>query len=531
MSDISTSKPDFEMPKVDLDALIPREEFTIAGTSKQGDYFDKISAKDFDASFFYPILRKPIFQRETNEWDEKKIGDFIESLLNGDLIPSIILWRSQTGLCFVIDGAHRLSALIAWIKNDYGDGEISHKFYENNIDEEKKIKAEKTRKYVNKRIGSYIDISQALISQENNQEYSYKAKGLIHSLIVQWVKGDAIVAENSFFRINQQGVALNPTEKKLLQSRKKGNCIAARAISKAGSGFKYWLDFSAENQNNIERIAKEINEMLFKPPLKTPVKSLDYLPLAGKNEPSQSLPLILDFVNITNNIASDFNTKAKSMPPDDKIGEYCLSYLREARKTAWRISSQHSSSLGLHPIVYFYTLDGRHKPASFYAAVAWIMEMEKNNSFNDFISVRPAFENILINYDYIIQQINRQYRQVINSYEHIKNFYVECIKHLKNGEETISAITKIIANSKFNYLKVDSKIESVITSKDFSDNRKSSVLISKAIPNALKCEICGGYIDPRSITIDHAERKRDGGLGNKENGLIAHPYCNSTYKN
>ena len=52
-----------------------------------------------------------------------------------------------------------------------------------------------------------------------------------------------------------------------------------------------------------------------------------------------------------------------------------------------------------------------------------------------------------------------------------------------------------------------------------------------AIPNALRCEICGGMIDAKSITIDHKERKEDGGKGNVYNGQIAHPYCNSTYKN
>jgi hypothetical protein len=150
------------MPKVDLDALIPREEFTIAGETIHGVLFDKINVKDFDSSFIYPLLKKPVFQRETNEWDAKKIADFIQSFINGDLIPSIILWRSQTGLFFVIDGAHRLSALLSWIKNDYGDGDISHKFYSNNISEEQKAKAEETRRYIDKKIGSFKVISEAL---------------------------------------------------------------------------------------------------------------------------------------------------------------------------------------------------------------------------------------------------------------------------------------------------------------------------------------------------------------------------------
>jgi len=40
-----------------------------------------------------------------------------------------------------------------------------------------------------------------------------------------------------------------------------------------------------------------------------------------------------------------------------------------------------------------------------------------------------------------------------------------------------------------------------------------------------------GLIDSKCIIIDHKQRKEDGGLGEVDNGQIAHPYCNSTYKN
>lgn len=52
----------------------------------------------------------------------------IESFVNDELVPAIILWRNQGGYIFVIDGAHRLSSLGAWINDDYGDGPISISF-------------------------------------------------------------------------------------------------------------------------------------------------------------------------------------------------------------------------------------------------------------------------------------------------------------------------------------------------------------------------------------------------------------------
>ena len=81
------------------------------------------------SSLTYLTLRKPDFQRETASWEPQVVADLIGSFLDGDLIPSIILWRSpDTGNIFVIDGAHRLGALIAWVQDDYGDKELSRTF-------------------------------------------------------------------------------------------------------------------------------------------------------------------------------------------------------------------------------------------------------------------------------------------------------------------------------------------------------------------------------------------------------------------
>lgn len=114
------------MQTVVLDALIPREDFEIVSDiGNGGNTRNKttLSIEDLKYdSFFFAALRKPIFQRETNEWDPKKICAMIESFVDGELIPAIILWRNQSGYIFVIDGAHRLSSLGAWINDDYGDG-------------------------------------------------------------------------------------------------------------------------------------------------------------------------------------------------------------------------------------------------------------------------------------------------------------------------------------------------------------------------------------------------------------------------
>ena len=115
---------------VNLDAMIKREDFALDdGNTASFDQVGTISVRDFgQAGFLAPSLRKPDFQRETNHWAPEQVCSLLECYVNGDLIPSVILWRSSTGI-FVIDGGHRLSVLKAWVEDDYGDGPVSISFF------------------------------------------------------------------------------------------------------------------------------------------------------------------------------------------------------------------------------------------------------------------------------------------------------------------------------------------------------------------------------------------------------------------
>ena len=376
-------------------------------------------------------------------------------------------------------------------------------------------------------MGSYEDFKLALTHPDKvDPKIVDRAKRLGAAAIpLQWVEGDATKAENSFFKINQQASPINPTELVLLKSRKKPNCIAARAIIRSGRGHKYWSAFPKDKQVEIENLAKEINDILFAPPLNLPIKTLD-IPIGGKVYSAQTLPLVLGFINTVNDVPSDFSENLD----DDPSGEVTIKFLERAKKLAWRINSLHASSLGLHPIVYFFSLDGRHKPASFFATIAFVMQLEKSNLFKDFTTVRPKFEEFLLKFDYLIQQIFRKYRKVSESYEHIKDFYFAVMEELNNGKTPPEAVESLVKTPKYKYLSLQSNEEEV-TSEEFTKERKSAVYIKEALLSAPKCKICGGYIHVNSITVDHKKRKEDGGLGSVENGQIAHPYCNTTFKN
>ena len=131
------------MDRVNLDALIERADLAI-GTDviQRNEQAPSISVDALQSTSNIVLNpRKPDFQRETDHWDPDQIVRFLESFVDYELVPSAILWQSPT-FVFVIDGAHRISAVRAWIEDDYGDGLISQKFYRFQIPDAQKVVAQ-----------------------------------------------------------------------------------------------------------------------------------------------------------------------------------------------------------------------------------------------------------------------------------------------------------------------------------------------------------------------------------------------------
>jgi Protein of unknown function DUF262 len=166
--------------KVNLDAMIPREDFAV-----NNDQFEISIIRDFPInnlgsdSPILKLLRKPDFQRETNHWTPEQIATFIASFLDNEVIPSLILWKS-TSYIFVIDGGHRLSALRAWMEDDYGDGALSAVFYRGEISEEQKTVAKRTRSIVENRIGRFSALKSFLDKQMSDDNVALRRAPTFH---------------------------------------------------------------------------------------------------------------------------------------------------------------------------------------------------------------------------------------------------------------------------------------------------------------------------------------------------------------
>lgn len=517
------------MAKVNLDALIPRADFGAQSEIDESfDYFNMISLSDFGPnSLKGPNFRKPDFQRETNHWSLEQVVSLLESFVNGDLVPSVILWKSPTYL-FVIDGGHRLSALKAWVEDDYGDGAISYEYFGRDITKAQQKLAGKTRKLVNKSIGSYKQLLLKNSKSDLPQEERKKVTNAIsRGLPVQWVKGDAGKAEQSFFKINTQGTPLDKIEELLLRNRNKPIPISARAIIRAGTGHKYWSKFEPEISDRIVELSKQLHRTLFQPDINRPIKTLD-LPLGGSKGVRTALQILIEFLLFANQ-DQEGNPKTVDKYNDDQNGDSTQQVLKRALKLAKRISGNDSGSLGLHPAVYFYGPSGRHSRSMFLGVCKLIAKklIDNNKSFFvTFTENRSKLEEILtVEKDLIATIIQK----------HISNKRIpmfaelidQIIKELKSGNEVTPAKIVQIA-------KLEGKIvlgSTVAEKQDFSESVKSQTFISKALKSNIKCPICNGYLDPeKSISYDHIVRKEDEGMGNSDNLQLTHPFCNQTMK-
>lgn len=515
---------------VNLDALIKREDFGF-NTEEEESYesFGTISIRDFTkGALIAPNFRKPDFQRETNHWTPNQVLSLLESFINGDLVPSVILWKSPTYI-FVIDGGHRLSALRAWVEDDYGDGAISYEYFGREISPEQKKIADKTRKLINSSIGSYKQLE--LQNDKENLESSERkriSRIISRGLQVQWVKGDADKAEQSFFKINTQGTPLDEIEELLLVNRKKPIPISARAIIRAGTGHKYWSSFEPSIYEKIGAISKDFHKTLFDPEIKRPIKTLD-LPLGGSKSVRTALQILIDFLLITNRNQQGFPENVSSHE-DDINGELTLKVINRALRLAKRISGNDAGSLGLHPAVYFYGPSGRHSQAMFMGIVDLFANKFKNNDskfFFNFTNNREELEQILIAKKDLIATILQKHISK-NRIGIFSNLIDEIVKRLNNQEVVDDSVIVKIA-------KLEGKIvlgDSTITGTSFTDDVKSASFIINALSSALKCPICKGYLDPeKSISYDHIIRKQDNGMGSEDNCQLTHPFCNQSIKN
>ena len=230
---------------VNLDALIPRDDVE-AKKPKSGKGVIQVTELEL-GRHFYGLLRKPLFQRETNDWGVDNVVSLVRSFRNGHLIPAVILW-SADGSTFVIDGAHRLSVFVAWVNDDYGDGSLSQAFFKHQIPNSQREAARKCRVQIKAEGLEYAELQKLTKLPNRTPEQLEWSTNIAQPVETQWVVGDADVALQSFLDINQRSVEIDPTERYMIEERKAPNVVAARALVSAGRGHAYWGGFRSSTR-------------------------------------------------------------------------------------------------------------------------------------------------------------------------------------------------------------------------------------------------------------------------------------------
>jgi hypothetical protein len=526
--------------RVHLDAMIPREDFAFEGEEFVLDLFPSVRITDLasDAPIL-KLLRKPDFQRETNHWTPEQVVTFVESFLDNEVVPSLILWKSPNYI-FAIDGGHRLSALRAWMEDDYGDLTISRGFYNGEISREQKRIANRTRQNIEARVGRFSTL-RGLVDSKGTSVQERRAKLLFTRVVtVQWVQGTAAAAESSFYKINTQGTPLDETEEMLIRNRRKPIAISARAVLRAGTGNKYWSSFPPGSRMKIEEIAHELFNALFEPEADQPIKTLD-LPFGGALSPIDALSVLVELLTITTGekqivpgrpakgIPDKYRAKIISEYDDDTDGTTTIAVLTKASQVLKRVTGNSPGSLGLHPAVYFYNERGKHSRFLFLAMMMLIAEKIRNNDggfFKKFSMARAKMEQFLIQNKSLIgillQNMSKRQR-VANTCELLQFLVVEC------GDGRI--VTPEAAISRLGLRGRVFDVDASHGPTYFPDDVKSMAFVGKALENALKCPICDGLLDPaKSVSYDHKVPRREGGTGDIENAQLVHPYCNTGIK-
>lgn len=514
--------------KVVLDAMIRRADFALQSESVSMELGNTLKLNEITGSSpIAKILRKPDFQRETNHWTPSQTASLIKSFVSGELIPALILWKSESYI-FVIDGGHRLSALKAWVENDYGDGGISFSFFNKDIPPKQKKIAEQTRKLVEANVGRYSNFFSLTEDQLADDQEKAKLHSTIfsRSLNVQWVQGNQEVAESSFFKINTQGTALDPTEELLLRNRRKAYAVASRSIVRSGTGHKYWSNFTIEVQEEIERIAAIQHEIYFQPTVEEPIKTLD-LPLGGTVSPVDILKLLIDLFVIIEG-KSDTKKTINSLP-DDLDGQHTLELLKKTLRVASRISGNSHGSLGLHPAVYFYNERGKHSRFLFLGIMKVIAEAVRNNDkvwFKKFSLKRGLIEDTFIEKKSLINQGLAN----VSSLQRIDRVY-RLFKFLVAHFQSSTEISDELVLQELGLKGAAGKLNIIDAPKGFTTEVKSAAYLQAAIDSATRCKICGGYLHTtKSVSYDHITPSSKGGTGTLENAQLVHPFCNTGIK-
>ena len=520
---------------VNLDALIPRADMLSMKAAPSGGGIPVSNLRITE--HYYKLLRKPNFQRETDDWSIDNVVSLIKSFRDAHLIPTVILWAGE-GNIFVIDGAHRLSVFIAWINDDYGDKHISQGYFHNSIPKRQKDIARKCRERINAEGLTYSALTALAELHIRTTQQARWSTNIARNVETQWVTGDASVALQSFLDINRRAVLIDKTERHMIEHMNTPAVIAARAIVNNARGHAYWGSFNEANISTIVSKSKKAYDAIFEPEDAEAHRSSELQP-AGAAHTANGLRLALDLVTLINepktNEKKPRKKRRKNDEPEepkeemlaDSDGTLTARYVERTYGVVKYIAGNEAASLGLHPSVYFWAQTGNHRPTLFLAVVSMVQEMVERNELIKFTMHRAAFEEFLVGKSSIAKQILGKYGGWLKSLSAAKKMLrivLDGTADGKSADEIEAILFQETAKSG-----QESDLASTGSSNKWRET-KSAIRIKASLENAPRCPICKARLVLSQASDDHILRVADGGANHRENAQLTHRYCNHGFK-
>jgi hypothetical protein len=205
--------------------------------------------------------------------------------------------------------------------------------------------------------------------------------------------------------------------------------------------------------------------------------------------------------------------------------------LKEVRRIVERITGDIPRSLGLHPVVYFYTRSGTFQPTVFIAVSGFIEDLQNRGKLIEFTKHRREFEEFLIVHKEATTLLIKQLGSGTRHIPRLREYYGLILSGLIAGKDRDQIESDLSSSASFAFL---TKIPAFNLppnpaqgDRAFKRGTKTAAFFATALPNGARCNLCGALVHKNSIQFDHDIPKRDGGSAALENAKVTHPYCNS----
>lgn len=507
--------------------------------SMQRDNFE-VALTDFEKHPIIKCLFKADNQRSTECWSVQEIANFIEDCTEDQNINLCILyWKDIHGNIYIIDGAHRLSCIYAWINRYFADEQVTQA---PNFNDPQKQDIRYLRNY----LGDLADFQKICTDAEFAEK---KSKLGDIKISFRQVLGTPEDARRVFQSINSDTKRLDKYEEYHLRNRGSDAYYAIYACCYINDNKSNLEELQYTRLNELIELGERIHQLLFSTIL-----------LDNEMSHGKKIGLVNELMNI---IAGDQIHNIMSLNQGERVENLMSHLLTILCRIATPVKNAGVPSLGLHPYLYFYK-DQRFQITSFLAWFSIVYEIHESRmqihhrkiSFKDFTRVRRSIEFLIANFPVATTETVGKFGSGIKGYDRLQIVYNAFIclslEMEVDFDDEKCLNTFILSMSKsFKYINFnefyverflggydDAVVKNVVgyvesispisrsKPKAFSALTKSLLKHNFVVGNHNFCLICDGLIYLDSTESDHRIAKAVGGQGVLENGLLVHPICN-----